>query len=96
MFVTLKKDHLGHKAGATLDVHEEPVAKSLMEQGVAELLQDDLYGPLMAKATEAAASLTKEIDAVMKKSLEELAKARSRSRKNAVALIFGNGGEGDP
>jgi HK97 family phage major capsid protein len=97
MFVTLKKDHLGHKAGATLDIHEEPVAKSLIEQGVAEALQGDPYGPLMAKATEAAVSgLTKNLDAVINKALEEIAKAQSKSRKNAVPLIFGDGGEGDP
>ena len=26
MFITLKKAHLGHQAGATLDIHEEPVS----------------------------------------------------------------------
>jgi hypothetical protein len=50
MFVTLKKDYLGHKAGATLDIHEEPIAKSLIDQGICEALQGDPYGPLMAKA----------------------------------------------
>jgi hypothetical protein len=39
MFVTLKKDHVGHKAGATLHIHEAPAAKSLIEQGVAGALQ---------------------------------------------------------
>lgn len=41
MFVTLKKDYLGHRAGATLDIHEEPVARSLIEQGVAQALEGD-------------------------------------------------------
>jgi hypothetical protein len=45
MFVTLKKDHLGHKAGAALDVHEEPIARSQTEQGVAEAVQGDPYAP---------------------------------------------------
>jgi hypothetical protein len=97
MFIILKKDHLGHKAGATLDIHEEPVAKYLIEQGVAEALQGDPYGPLMAKATEATVSgLTKQLDAVINKVLEEIGKAQSKSRKNAVHLIFGEGGDGDP
>jgi HK97 family phage major capsid protein len=97
MFVTLKKDYLGHKAGATLDIHEEAVAKTMIDQGLADALQGDPYGPLMAKATEAAVSgLTKNLDAVINKALEEIAKAQSKSRKNAVPLIFGDGGEGDP
>jgi hypothetical protein len=33
VFVTLKKDYLGHKAGATLDIHEESVAQALVAQG---------------------------------------------------------------
>jgi hypothetical protein len=53
VFVTLKKDYLGHKAGATLDIHEEDVAKTLVAQGIAEALAGDPYGPLMAKAVEA-------------------------------------------
>ncbi|MBM3997788.1 MAG: hypothetical protein FJ303_27140 [Planctomycetes bacterium] len=53
MFVTLKKDYLGHRAGAMLDILEEPIVKSLVEQGIAEATQGDPYGPLMAKAMEA-------------------------------------------
>jgi hypothetical protein len=67
------------------------------EQGVAEALQGNPNGPLMAKATEAAVSgLTKQLDAVINKALEEIGKAQNKSRKNAVPLIFGDGGDGDP
>jgi HK97 family phage major capsid protein len=97
MFVTLKKDHLGHKAGATLDVHEEPVARSLIEQGVAEALPGDPYGPLMARAVESSVSaLSKQLDTVINKTLEEFARAQAKSQKNAAPAIFGEGGQGDP
>jgi HK97 family phage major capsid protein len=97
MFITLKKDYLGHKAGATLDVHEEPVAKSLIEQGVAEAVQGDPYGPLMARAVEASVTtLGRQLDAVINKALEEFARAQGKSRKNAAAALFGEQGEGDP
>jgi hypothetical protein len=45
MFVTFKKDYLGHKADAMLDILEEPVAKSLLEQGVVEAVKGDLLRP---------------------------------------------------
>ena len=52
MFVILKKDYFGQKAGTTLDI-EEPHVKSLLDQGVVEAVKGDPYGPLMAKAIEA-------------------------------------------
>jgi len=97
MFVTLKKDYLGHKVGSTLDIHEEPVAKSLVEQGVAEAVQGDPYGPLMAKAMETAiGSLTKSLDSVITAALKQFADAQTKSKKNGSPIIFGPGGEGDP
>ena len=97
MFITLKKEHLGHKAGATLDIHEEPVAKSLVEQGIAEAVPGDPYGPLMARAVESSVqALTKNLDTVISAALKQFADAQGKSRKNAVPAIFGEGGEGDP
>src|SRR5947209_20569796 len=65
-----------------------PIARSLIEQGVAEALPGDPYGPLMAEATEAAVSgLTKQLGAVINKALEGMGKAQGKSRKNAVPLI---------
>src|SRR5438045_1346324 len=97
MFITLKKDHLGHKAGATLDIHEELVAQSLVAQGVAEAVVGDPYGPLMQKAVETSvASLTKNLDAVITESLKQFASAQTKSNKNKLPAIFGEGGEGDP
>jgi HK97 family phage major capsid protein len=97
MFVTLKKDYLGHKAGATLDIHEEPVAKSLCDQGICEEVKGDPYGPLMQKAVESSvACLSKNIDAVITEAIKQFAVAQTKSRKNAVPEIFGQGGEGDP
>lgn len=96
MFVTLKKDYLGQKAGVTIDIPDEPVAKSLIDQGVAEAIQGDPYGPIMAKAVEASVnSLTKSLDQIVTNTLQEFAKAQAGSNKNKSAKIFGPGGEGD-
>jgi HK97 family phage major capsid protein len=96
MFVTLKKDYLGHKSGATLDVHEEPVARSLIEQGVAEAVPGDPYGPLMAKAVETAVTgLTKNLDAVISATLERVRDAQEQSRRVSKPILFGDG-DGDP
>jgi hypothetical protein len=97
VFVTLKKDYLGHKAGATLDIHEESVAQALIAQGICKAVQGDPYGPLMAKALEASITgLSAQLDKVINKALEEFAKAQAKSRKNAVPEIFGAGAGGDP
>jgi HK97 family phage major capsid protein len=97
MFVTLKKDYLGQKAGATLDVHEEPVAKSLIEQGIAEAVQGDPYGPLMARAVQSSVeALSRNLDSVINKALEEFARAQGKSHKGAVPALFGDQPPGDP
>ena len=49
MFVVLKKDYFGQKAGTTLDI-DEPHTKSLLDQGIVEAVEGDPYGPLIAKA----------------------------------------------
>ncbi len=43
MLVTLKKDYLGHRAGAMLDILEEPVVKSLVEQDVITKLEPETF-----------------------------------------------------
>jgi HK97 family phage major capsid protein len=97
MFITLKKDYLGHKVGATLDIAEEPVAKSLIEQGVAEAVQGDPYAPIIAKAVESSVqALTKNLDAVISTTLKQFADVQTKSRKNAAPIIFGDQEGGDP
>jgi HK97 family phage major capsid protein len=96
MFVTLKKDHLGHKAGATLDIHEGPVARSLIDQGVAEAVPGDPYGPLMARAVEAAVSgLTRQLDTVIAATVKQVQDAQGQCRRVQKDILFG-GGDGDP
>jgi HK97 family phage major capsid protein len=96
MFVTLKKDYLGHRAGATLDIHEEPVARSLIEQGVAQALEGDPHGPLLARAVESAvASLSKGLDAIVSATLQQVRQAQEQARRVARPLLFGEAGQGD-
>ena len=96
MFVTLLKDYLGQHAGATLDIAEESVARTLIEQKIAAEVQGDPYGPIIAKAIEATAgTLTKNLDAVIASTLQQFAAAQGKSRKNAAPAIFGDGQDGD-
>src|SRR5947209_14590201 len=96
MFVQLKKNHFGQKAGARIDV-EETVAGSLITQGIAEAMTDDPLAPVVAKSMEALlATLTRGLNNAMDSTLKQFADAQTKSRRNGVPLIFGDGGNGDP
>jgi HK97 family phage major capsid protein len=97
MFVTLLKDYFGQQAGATVDVPDDAAALGLINSGIVKKVEGDPYGPLMQKATESClATITKNIDTIITQAVQEVAKAQSLSKKHAVPLIFGQGGEGDP
>jgi HK97 family phage major capsid protein len=97
MFVTLLKDYFGQQAGATVDIADDAAALGLINSGIVKKVEGDPYGPLMQKATQACLdTLTKNIDTIITKAVEEVAKAQSLSKKHAVPLIFGQDGEGDP
>jgi hypothetical protein len=97
MFVTLQKDYFGQQAGATVDIPDDAAALGLINSGIVKKVEGDPYGPLMQKATETClATLTKNIDSIITTAVQEVAKAQTLSRKNAVPLIFGQDGEGDP
>ena len=92
MFIQLKKVYFGQKAGARIDV-DEPVAQTLLGQGIAEAVQGDPLAPIIAKSMETMlASLTASLDDTLK----QFAAAQAKSRKNALPAIFGPGGSGDP
>jgi HK97 family phage major capsid protein len=96
MFVQLTKDYFGQKAGARVDV-DEPVAKTLLDQGVAQAVEGDPLGPVVARSMETMlAHLTKSLNDAIDAALREFAVAQAKSRKNAVPAIFGPGNGGDP
>src|SRR5262249_54466007 len=96
MFVQLTKDYFGQKAGARVDV-DEPVARSLLEQGAAEAVHGARPGPVVARSRESLLTgLTSSLNATIDATLREFAAARTRSRKTAVPAIFGEGHGGDP
>jgi HK97 family phage major capsid protein len=96
MFIVLKKDLLGQKAGARVEV-DDGVGKQLVESGAAEALKDDPLAPLMAKAMEGLfGTLTRSLETSLDSAMKEFARAAARSRKNAIPAIFGEGGGGDP
>ena len=96
MFVQLTKDFQGQKAGTRIDVTEAD-AKTLLDAGLAAKLDGDQLAPLVQKSMEGmlasiSETLTKSIDAALK----QVAEAHTKSNKNKVKAIFGDGGEGDP
>jgi len=96
MFITLKKPYLGHSTGATLDIAEDPIAKTLIDQGIADPVPGDPYAPIIARALNTSMdALTKNMDTVIAKTLQQFGAAQAKSRKNAVPAIFGENEEGD-
>lgn len=97
MFVTLKKEWNGQKVGTTLDIDPESVAKTLIQEGFADPVQGDPYGPAIAKAVQTSIeTMTKSMDSVITEALKQFAQAQTKSNKNKIPAIFGQGGEGDP
>lgn len=96
MFVQLKQDFLGQKAGCRIDLDEKQ-AQSLIAGGVAEAVQGDPLAPLIAKTMETMlVSLTKAMDETMTATLKQFAAASAKSHRNKVPEIFGQGVKGDP
>ena len=96
MFVELKKPFLGRAAGERIDVSEDD-ARQLVQQGTAVAVADDLIGPAVSRALDAAlARAGQSIDAAVNQSLKAFADAQTLARKHAVPALFGPGGEGDP
>jgi hypothetical protein len=96
MFVELKKAFLGRAAGERIDVSEDD-ARQLIQQGTAVAVADDLIGPAVTRALDAALTRAgQSIDAAVNQSLKAFADARTLARKHAAPAIFGTGGEGDP
>jgi len=90
MFVQLIKDFLGHPIGARIDV-DEAMAKSLVTQGVAELITGDPLGTLIAQSMESClANLTKTLDTSLNTALLEFAETNTKSRKNRDPRLYGN------
>ncbi|MCI0456128.1 MAG: phage major capsid protein [Gemmataceae bacterium] len=96
MFVQLTKDYFGQKAGARVDV-DEPIGRSLIDQGIAESISGDPLAPAVARSVEAlTAGLTRSLGEALDSTLREFAIARTKSQRHAVPAIFGDGQRGDP
>jgi HK97 family phage major capsid protein len=95
MFIQLKKEYFSMPPGRRVDV-DEAQAKFLIEQGIAEALQDDPLSPLLAKTMEAAMGrLSEGINAAINGALRQVADAQAHSRRNLVPALFGSTPIGD-
>ncbi len=96
MFVQLTRDYLGRKAGERIELAEADAAP-LLAAGTATAVTDDVITPLVSRALEQAlAGFGRGLDAVINETLKRISDAQGHSRRNAVPLLFGAGGEGDP
>jgi len=96
MFIELKKAYFGKQPGERVDV-EEASAKNLIEQGIALAVGGDHLGTLIEKQIVGMLEgLTRGLNDTITRTLEQFAHEQTRSRKNGVPAIFGEGGEGDP
>ncbi len=95
MFIQLQKEFLGKAIGERIDISEAH-AKTLIADGTAQAVTDDLITPAIDKAMEGAATAFQaSFDKIVNAKLKAFEKATTMSRKNAVPAIFGEGNTGD-
>ncbi len=96
MFVQLKQAFQGKPPGERIDVSNEH-ADILIKGGIAEAIQGDPLGEIVEKQVGGMLeSLTRGLNDTITATLKQFAAAQTKSNKNAVPAIFGEGGEGDP
>src|SRR5262245_34762914 len=96
MFIKLLKEHFGKPAGEVIHL-DETVGKALIASGLAEEVKEDPLAPLVAKSLEGLlANLTTSLNTTLDAALKEFAQAQSKSRKNKLPALFGDGNTGDP
>jgi HK97 family phage major capsid protein len=98
MFVKLLQAFSGKAVGEQIDVSSEH-ADLLVKGGIAEAVQGDPLPALIEKHVGGMLeSLTKGLNDTITDTIKKIADAQTRSRKNAVPLLFGEGNphEGDP
>ena len=95
MFIQLKRAYFGKQPGERVDV-EEISGKSLIEQGIAEAVPGDHLGALIEKQIGGMLEgLSRGLNDTIQKTLEQVARGQTLSRRNAVPLLFGEGRHGD-
>jgi HK97 family phage major capsid protein len=96
MFVELTQEYLGTPIGKRIDVDEKD-AQRLIAHGQARAVSDDLLTPAVSQAVDGAfQKFTQALDGIVSNSLKQFADAQKKSLKNAVPILFGPDGEGDP
>ena len=97
MFIQLKQAYFGKAVGERVDVPDAKQAQSLIDQGIAEAVAGNPVGELIEKQLAASLeTLSKSLNDQITEAVKRVADAQTKSRKNAVPAIFGEGGEGDP
>ena len=96
MWIELLKEFLGKKAGERIFL-DQGEAKALVAAGIAREVSDDPLSGVIAKGVESAlAGFTRGLDGIINATLKQFAQVQSMSRKNAVPILFGQDGAGDP
>jgi HK97 family phage major capsid protein len=96
VFIQLKTPYFGKPAGERVDVDDKH-ARTLIDQGVAEAVTGNPIGELVEKQMGVMLeSLTRNLNDTITETIKKVAAAQTRSHKNAVPALFGEGGQGDP
>jgi HK97 family phage major capsid protein len=96
MWIQLKKAYFGQEPGKRVDV-EEPHAKQLIEQGIAEPVPGEPLSPLIEKAMAGAMEkLSEGMNQAITAALKQVADLQTQAKKHAVPALFGPGKDGDP
>jgi HK97 family phage major capsid protein len=96
MFIQLTKDLLGKKTGEKISV-DDSEARDLVDRGYAREVPGDPVAETITKSiTGTFEKFSQGLDQAVNTALKSFAGAQSKSRKNAVPAIFGEGGAGDP
>lgn len=96
MFVQLTREFFGRKPGERLDL-AEPDARALIAAGTATAVTDDVLSPIIQSTLDRAlAGITGHVESSVQAALQAFSQAQSKSRKNAVPALFGEGTGGDP
>ncbi|MGF1582372.1 MAG: phage major capsid protein [Gemmataceae bacterium] len=95
MWIELLTEQFGQAAGQRVDV-EETVAKAMIANGSAKAVQGNpVQDTLQAEMSKLTASMTKGLNNAINEGLKQFAKEASKSRKNGIPTIFGEGQTGD-
>jgi hypothetical protein len=96
MFVELLSDHLGQKASTRIDVSDAD-GSFLISAGRAKAVAGDPLSDAVGRSiAEAMGEITGGLEKAVDVAYARFAQAQTKSHRNSLSEIFGEGADGDP